>query len=97
MVAPLTSAALNSLPAIHAGLASGVNNAVARTGSLLSIAAIPVLVGLSGDAVNDPSAFASGFRTAMIACACLFLAGSLLALVTIRRPAENQDDQSEQR
>ena len=86
LVAPLTSAALNSVPTANAGLASGVNNAVARTGSLLSIAAIPALAGLSGDAMNDPAAFTTGFRTAMLVCAGLLTAGALLAALTIRRP-----------
>lgn len=86
MVAPLTSAALGSLPPSHAGLASGVNNAVARTASLLAIAAVPGLAGLAGDAATDPALFANGFRTAMIVCAALFTAGGMLALLSIHRP-----------
>ena len=86
LVAPLTSAALNSVPTANAGLASGVNNAVARTGSLFSIAAIPVLVGLSGGALDDPAVFTTGFRAAMMICAGLLAAGGLLAAFTIGRP-----------
>ncbi|HEX2902376.1 MAG TPA: MFS transporter, partial [Jatrophihabitans sp.] len=37
-VAPLTSTVLGAVPAAHAGLASGVNNAVARAAGLISIA-----------------------------------------------------------
>jgi EmrB/QacA subfamily drug resistance transporter len=87
-VAPLTYTALGSVPTEHAGLASGVNNAVARTGSLLSIAAIPALVGLAGDALEDPDAFTAAFRSAMFLCAGLLVAGSVLAALTIRRPDE---------
>ncbi|MGN6301719.1 MAG: MFS transporter, partial [Angustibacter sp.] len=47
LVAPLTATALSSAPAEHAGLASGVNNAVARTGGLLAVAAVPALAGLT--------------------------------------------------
>ena len=43
-VAPLTAAVMGSVEGRHAGVASGVNNAVARAGSLLAIAAFGVLL-----------------------------------------------------
>jgi Major Facilitator Superfamily len=86
MVAPLTSAALGSVPAEHAGIASGVNNAVARTASLLAIAAIPVLAGLAGDALANPVRFGAGYTTGMGICIALFIAATLTAWTTIRRP-----------
>lgn len=86
MVAPLTATALASLPATHSGVASGVNNAVARTASLLAIAAVPGLVGLTGDAWQEPARFEQGFCTALAICAVLFIAGSILAALTVRRP-----------
>lgn len=88
MVAPLTSTALGSVPGSRAGLASGVNNAVARTATLLSIAAVPALAGLVGDTTSDPTSFNRGFRSAMLICAALFAAGGLLAFGAIRRPAD---------
>ena len=45
MVAPLTATVLAAAPDEHAGIASGVNNAVARAGSLLAVAALPIAVG----------------------------------------------------
>jgi MFS family permease len=47
-VAPLTTTVLAAAPDRHAGLASGVNNAVARTAGLAGLAVIPVLAGLPG-------------------------------------------------
>ena len=54
MIAPLTATVLAAAPDEHAGIASGVNNAVARAGALLAVAALPVAVGLHGDGVRRP-------------------------------------------
>ncbi|MGI9048010.1 MAG: MFS transporter, partial [Rubrobacteraceae bacterium] len=44
VIAPLTTTALNAVEGQHSGLASGVNNAVSRTASLLSIAVLGIFV-----------------------------------------------------
>ena len=64
MVAPLTATALAAAPADHAGVASAVNNDVARAASLIAVAILPALAGISGDSYLHPAALAHGFREA---------------------------------
>ena len=84
MVAPLTATALAAAPPEHAGMASGVNNAVARTGGLFAVAAIPALAGIGADGYATASTFADGYRHALWISAAILLVGGVLAALTVR-------------
>jgi EmrB/QacA subfamily drug resistance transporter len=84
MIAPLTATVLAAAPDEHAGIASGVNNAIARAGALLAVAALPVAVGLHGAEYADPAAFDDAFRMAMMICAVLLAVGGIFSWFTIR-------------
>ncbi len=86
-VAPLTSTVLAAVPAEHAGMASAVNNDVARAAGLIAVAVLPAAAGLTGAAYLHPAQFSAGFHTASFISAGLCLAGGALAAVTIRNPA----------
>jgi EmrB/QacA subfamily drug resistance transporter len=83
-VAPITATALAAADDRHAGLASGINNAVARTAQLIAVATLPAAAGLSGTEFSDPQALADGFRTAMTMSAAVAAGGAVLAFATIR-------------
>jgi len=93
-VAPLTATVLSSVEDHHAGIASGVNNAIARSAQLMSVAAIPIAAGITGDAYRDPIAFGNGFDKAMWISAVLAVVGAALAWITLgdrarKKPVEH--------
>lgn len=82
-VAPVTATVLASVPDDQMGAASGVNNAVSRTGGLLTVAGIPPLVGLSGDALSDPVLLGDAYGDAVLVGAALVAASALVAWITL--------------
>ncbi len=95
-VAPVTATALESVPDKRSGAASGANNAIARTGQLLAVAAIPPLVGLTEDALNSPTLLDAGFPRAMIVAAVLVGAGAVVAALGLRSDDLTEDEESEE-
>ncbi len=83
---------LAAAPDEHAGIASGVNNAVARAGALLAVAALPVAVGLHGEEYAEPAVFDDAYATAMIICAVMLAAGGLISWFTIRSHVLEEGD-----
>jgi EmrB/QacA subfamily drug resistance transporter len=85
-VAPLTSTVLAAAPSHEAGVASAVNNNVARAGSLLAVAVLPAAAGITGASYLHPAQFDAGFRDAVLISAGLCASGGVLAALTIRNP-----------
>jgi EmrB/QacA subfamily drug resistance transporter len=81
-VAPLTATVMASVDAGLVSTASGVNNAVARTGGLLAVAVIPNVSGLATAA--GPQATTSAYRVAMGMAAGLAVLSALVAVVGLR-------------
>ena len=81
-VAPLTATVMAAADPDHVSVASGVNNAVARTASLTALAFVPAISGLS--VAVGPAEVTDAFRTAMVIAAGAALAAGPLAFIGLR-------------
>jgi MFS family permease len=85
-VAPLTAAVLGSVGDDMAGVASGVNNAVARFAGMIAVAALPGLAGIAaGGSIAD--GLDSGYETAIRIAAVSTAVGGVAAALLVGRTA----------
>ena len=88
-VAPLTATVLSGADESNAGIASGVNNAIARVAGLLGIAIVGAIVAARyGDAADTS---AGAFHLAMGISAGLVAFGGVLGLIGIQNPKRTVD------
>lgn len=84
-VAPLTAAILGAVDSKRSGIASAINNVVARVAGLVAVALIGTVTGYNLGL--------TGFRNGLIFSIVLFIVGGLVSFIGIRNPAKPKVDE----
>ena len=92
-VAPLTATVLADADETDAGIASAVNNAVARVAGLVGVSVVGVAIAsrLKGDTFTASSASVHAFHEAILICAALLAAGGIAGALGIVDPRRAVD------
>jgi EmrB/QacA subfamily drug resistance transporter len=97
-VAPLTATVLDSVEERHVGIASGVNNGIARVAGLLAIAVLGAVISakfgasVGGEAgsnpltASEPDASTEAFHLGVVIAGALMIAGGIFAGIGIENP-----------
>jgi len=83
-VAPLTTAVFDSAPGEKSGTASGINNAAARAGGLLAVAALGLTFGGADASSLQAAALSRAYGTVMFCAAVLAGLSALTAAIMIK-------------